>query len=94
MNGQKDFTRWSNQSGHEKHAGIIRGLNVDPRFENLPKQTITDPQQLSSFTKYRTLPDSQLRSRGVSLKAELGIEVGSFDFNKNSFPSNGIGASF
>jgi hypothetical protein len=94
MNGQKDFTGWSNQTGHEKQAGIIKGLNVDPRFQNLAKQAITDPQQLSSFTKFRTLPDSPLRSRGVSLKAELGIEVGSFDFNKNSFPPNGIGASF
>lgn len=80
MNGQKDFEGWSNQTGQEKQAGIIKGLNIDPRSENLTKQTITDPQQLSSYTKYRTLPDSPLRSRGVSLKAELGIEVGSFDF--------------
>ena len=94
MNNQKDFEAWASQTGHEKQAGIIRGMNIDPGFENLSMRAITDVQLLSSFAKYRTSPDSPLRSRGINLKADLGIEVGPFDFNKKAFPPNGIGASF
>ena len=68
--------------------------NIDPQFENPTEPSITDPHQLSSFTRFRSLSNSPLRSRGVDLKAELGIEVGSFDLNQNSFPPHGIGASF
>jgi nitrous oxidase accessory protein NosD len=93
MNGQKNFKEWANRTGNEKQAGIIWGMNIDPRFENLTMPSVIDPHQLRSYTKYRTFSDSPLRSRGLSL-ANLGIDVGSIDFNQNTFPANGIGASF
>ena len=80
-------------TGQEKYEGVIRGMNVEPRFEK-SIQPVTNPQQLSSFTKYRTPPNSPFHSHGLSLKADLGIEIGSYDFNQNSIPPNGIGASF
>jgi hypothetical protein len=94
MNGQRDFKEWTNRTGHEKRAGNVQGMNIDPHFENLTMQPITDPLQLSSFKKYLTPPDSPLRSRGINVKAELGIDVGDVDFNQKNFPLNGIGASF
>ena len=94
MNGEKNFKEWVNRTGNEKQAGIILGMNIDPRFENLTMPSITNPQHLTSFTKYRTLSDSPLRSHGLSLKAQLSIDVGSIDFNQHSFPLTGIGASF
>ena len=69
-------------------------MNIDPRFENLTMRSVTDPQQLPAYTKYRTLSDSTLRSRGLDLKGQLRIDVSSIDFNQNRFPLTGIGASF
>jgi hypothetical protein len=94
MNGQKDFEEWIEQTGHEKYEGEIRGMNIDPRFESLSIQPVTNPLQLSSYTKYRTPSNSPLRTTGLSLRTELGIEVGSFDFNQNGIPPKGTGASF
>ena len=94
MNGQKDFNAWTKQAMQEKYKGVTRGMNIDPHFENLSMQPVTNPLQLSSYTKYRTLSDSPLRTRGLSLNADLGINPESLDFNQNSIPPNGIGASF
>jgi hypothetical protein len=94
MNGQRDFKEWANRTGYEKRARNIQGMSIDPRFNDIAIQGITDPQQLSSFTKYRTPSDSPLRNGGINLKAELGFDVGDVDLNQNSFPANGIGASF
>ena len=67
MGGQRDFKEWANRTGYEKRAGSIQGMNIDPHFENLTIQSITDPNQLSSFTKYRPPSDSPLRSHGINL---------------------------
>ena len=94
MNGQIDFKEWMNKTGYEKQQGNVRGMNIDPGFEDLLMVPITDPKQLTYFTKYRLPLDSPLRNHGISLKDEIGIDAGPFDLNHNSFPSNGIGASF
>ena len=94
MNGQKDLDEWANLTGFEKRAGVLKGTSIDPRFENLTIPATADPLQLSSFTKYRTPSESPLRSRGINLKAEVGIEIGGVDFNQNNVTPNGIGASF
>ena len=94
MNGQKDFKEWIKQTGQEKYEGEIHGMNIEPQFENLSMPPVTNPAQLSSYTKYRTPPNSPLRTTGLSLQTELGMDVGSFDFNQNGIPPKGTGASF
>ena len=94
INGEKDFNKWAEQSGQEKKDGVIKGVNVDPAFENNGTTTITDPHQLVSFFKYRLPAVSPLRSQGLDLQKEFSINPGDKDFNQNPIPGNGIGASF
>lgn len=94
MDGEKDFNAWVSQSGQEKLHGTVRGLNVDPGFDNLAASAVTDPAALSSFIKYKLDPASTLRTHGIDLKAGLGINTGGKDFNQNPIPLKGIGASF
>lgn len=94
MNGIRNFDTWIRQTGQEKLDGKVYGANTDPGFENSNTVMVTAPLELTSFTKYRLPPNSMLRTKGVDLKTTLGIETGDKDFNQNSPPVMGAGASF
>ena len=96
MKGIKSFNAWIAQTGQEKRDGEIKGVNMNPYsgFENSDVALITSPLELTSFVKYKLPQNSLLRTKGLDLKTSFGIEAGSKDFNQNSLPVRGIGASF
>lgn len=94
MNDEKDFNVWVNQTGQEKLNDVVRGVNLNPGFESTSTNNITNPLELTSFIKYKLPSTSLLRTQGIDLKTELGIETHDKDFNQNTLPSKGIGASF
>jgi hypothetical protein len=72
VNGQINFAAWTDQSGQEKKSEEIKGANIDPAFENSEPTMTTD--QLASFFKYKLPPGSILRSKGLNMKTEFGID--------------------
>lgn len=94
MNSIKSFNTWITKTGQEKRNGEIKGVNINPGFENAQGKLITSPLELRTFTKYRLSQNSLLRTKGLDLKTTFGIETGSKDFNGNLVPVMGIGASF
>ncbi len=96
MYGIKNFNAWTEQTGQEKKGEKIKGVNMNPYdgFENSDVPLITSPLDLTTFTKYRLPRNSLLRTTGLDLNADFGIENGNKDFNQNPPPAKGIGASF
>jgi len=94
VNGETDFRAWSNKTGFEKINNSILGTNVRPDFENLSANSIAKPFDIPSYRKYALLKSSVLRTNGINLKTEFGIDNGGKDFNNRAVPEKGIGASF
>ena len=94
IDGIKDLNTWAAKTGQEKKDGKVVGMTVDPAFENQGRIMMTNPLELTSFTKYELPAGSPLRTKGLDLGAIFGIETGGKDFNQIAYPVNGIGASF
>lgn len=89
------FSGWAKKYNKEMAAGKINGFNIDPHFKNPGKTDIGSfPGSAAAFDQYRIPGNSILRSHGLDLHQLLGIDTGNTDFNGNSAPVKGIGASF
>jgi hypothetical protein len=89
-----EFSTWARENNKEIIDGNIVGLNADPNFENRGNQMPTTAADIQLFDQYRISKNSSLRVKGLDLHKLKKIETGDLDFNRQSAPAKGIGASF
>jgi hypothetical protein len=89
----RDFTTWANQRQQELLNGNIAGINIDPGFGNTGNITVSDAGSLSAFAAFR-VTNPALVNGGIDIQQLFGILKGGKDFNGNTPPLKGIGASF
>ena len=94
IEGLYDFSTWASRNNKEIIDGKIVGLNTDPKFENRANKMPTSATDIQLFDQYRISKNSLLRVNGLDLQRLEGIETGDLDFNRQSAPVKGIGASF
>lgn len=88
------FEKWISVEDKEQVNDISKGINEDPEFKNINGNKPVNPDSLFSFFNYRLPEKSVLRTAGIALRKELGIEPGNKTINLQQAPLNGIGASF
>jgi hypothetical protein len=93
-NGIMNFTTWASTKNKEQYNGSVVGQNIDPMFANPGATTITSPDQLTLFDKYKLPLNAVLRNKGLNIQEVFGIQNGGKSFNQNNAPANGIGACF
>lgn len=86
-----DLAEWAERSGQEKVKDHLVGMQVDPDFEGPLVTDLTDPYKLENLTGFKLKSRSQLKNRGLDIKAAYGIERPSKDFYGTSVsPGDGI----
>jgi hypothetical protein len=79
---------WRNATGQEKLFGLPVGSIANPLLVNPGGGgTIGDPNLLVNLTAYQLQPRSRLRNMGLDLGALFGLDIGDWDFYKNTLPS-------
>jgi hypothetical protein len=94
IEGIYDFSTWARENNKEITDGNIIGLNTNPNFENRGNKMPITTADIHLFDQYTISKNSPLRMKGLDLHELKGIESGDFDFNRQSAPVKGIGASF
>ncbi len=93
-NGITSFANWIATTHQEQYNGNTVGFNANPLFSTAGKAAITIPAQLTAFNNYQLPAGSNLRTKGLNLKALFGIDNGGKTFNGTTAPEAGIGVSF
>jgi hypothetical protein len=78
---------WRNNTGQEKLNGQNVGLQDNPLLNNPGHGgTIGNADELDDLTAYQLQPSSPLRSAGLNLRADFGINPGPHDFYGDPIP--------
>jgi hypothetical protein len=93
VNQIKDLNTWRNQEQQEKLNENQTGINMDPGFTNLDSIAFTDAKMLSAFRTGKANKPA-LVNGGININQLFGLQTGEKDFNENTAPIKGIGASF
>ncbi|MFT3948817.1 MAG: right-handed parallel beta-helix repeat-containing protein [Agriterribacter sp.] len=93
IKGTRTLQEWATKNKVEMYNGKSAGFNINPQFPNTAT-TITNPDSLKYFKKYRLPVSSVLRAGGINLQQAFNIYAGPEAFNQDDAPENGIGACF
>ncbi|MCU7550622.1 T9SS type A sorting domain-containing protein [Chitinophagaceae bacterium LB-8] len=79
------LTSWRSATGQEKINGVASGLQTDAQFADTTQGvTFNDPTNLTTLKRYKLLSTSALINKGLNLKTQFNINIGSQDYWGNS----------
>lgn len=64
--GYDSLEAWSDATGQEIYAGILRGSQTDPLFKGPPYTSITDPYRLERLVGFRLSENSPVKDKGIA----------------------------